>query len=73
MDGFEFFEVLTTEKPDIASKTDVIAVSAHVHQDIIARCLKAGMSDFLPKPVEITNLHEILLRYLNGRNTKNED
>jgi len=73
MDGFEFFEVLSTEKPDIASKTDVIAVSAHVHQDIIARCLRAGMSDFLPKPVEITNLHEILLRYLNGRNTKNED
>ncbi len=73
MDGYEFFEVLKAEKPEVAEKTDVIAVSAHVHQDIIARCLRAGMSDFLPKPVEITNLHEILLRYLNGQKEDGTD
>ncbi|WP_269520613.1 CheR family methyltransferase [Alteromonas sp. BMJM2] len=65
MDGFEFYErfklMQSTGKHE-ASK--VVAVSAHVHNDIIKRCRGAGMIEFLPKPVEISSLFKLLKKYL---------
>lgn len=65
MDGFEFFEHFKTlQAQGKHCETKVIAVSAHVHNDIIEKCLNAGMIDFLPKPVEIEDLYNVLKKHL---------
>lgn len=69
MDGFTFFEEFKKLPGDKLQNTRVVAVSAHVHQDIINRCKQAGMSDFLPKPVEIAKLHGLLEKYLDGKSS----
>ncbi|NMH60016.1 CheR family methyltransferase [Alteromonas ponticola] len=69
MDGFEFFEQFKAQfPPEKAKNTKVIAVSAHVHNDVIEKCRKAGMDNFLPKPVEILDLHRLLKNYLSDEN-----
>ncbi|MDO6477451.1 CheR family methyltransferase [Alteromonas sp. 1_MG-2023] len=69
MDGFTFFEEFKKLPGDKLQNIRVVAVSAHVHQDIINRCKQAGMSDFLPKPVEIAKLHGLLEKYLDGKSS----
>lgn len=65
MDGFEFFERFKLLQAEGSyQQTRVVAVSAHVHNDIIERCLGAGMIDFLPKPVEIEQLFNLLKEHL---------
>ncbi|WP_421134231.1 CheR family methyltransferase [Alteromonas sp. A079] len=65
MDGFEFYERFKLIQSNGKHlETKVIAVSAHVHNDIIKRCLDAGMIEFLPKPVEIKSLFKLLKKHL---------
>ena len=49
--------------------TPVIAVTASEATDTRARCLAAGMDDFLAKPVRAGHLGELLARWLDGRPT----
>lgn len=63
--GFEFFERFKLlQSHHKHENTNVIAVSAHVHNDIIKRCLDAGMIEFLPKPVEIKSLFQLLKKHI---------
>jgi two-component system CheB/CheR fusion protein len=65
MDGFEFYERFKLIQSNGKHlETKVIAVSAHVHNDIIKRCLDAGMIEFLPKPVEIKSLFKLLKKHI---------
>jgi len=65
MDGFEFYERFKLIQSNGEHlETKVIAVSAHVHNDIIKRCLDAGMIEFLSKPVEIKTLFKLLKKHL---------
>lgn len=67
LDGFEFFRRFRTRQIDGAHiNTKVIAVSAHVHDDIIQKCKNLGMNDFLPKPVEIAKLRSMLEKYMDN-------
>ncbi|MCW8109768.1 ATP-binding protein [Alteromonas ponticola] len=69
IDGFEFFERFKHDRATgKRAQTRVIAVSAHVHDDIIEKCLNAGMDNFLPKPVEILELHRLMKTYLCEEN-----
>ena len=45
-------------------KVPVIALTANVFADDRRRCLEAGMSDHLPKPVEIRSLCRVLRQWL---------
>lgn len=65
IDGFEFYDRFKQIQAKGSHKaTEVIAVSAHVHNDIITRCKEAGMIEFLPKPVEIKSLFQLLKKYI---------
>ncbi|MEM7251994.1 MAG: response regulator [Pseudomonadota bacterium] len=45
-------------------RVPIIAISAHVHDETRNACLKAGMDDYLAKPIEQDTLSHILDRYL---------
>lgn len=66
MNGFEFFEAFKKLAQELKrDPSRVIAVTAHVHEDIIERCEKVGMDDFLPKPLELSKLNEVLISHLS--------
>jgi CheY-like chemotaxis protein len=46
--------------------TPIIALTANVMPEDRRRCLDAGMDDFLPKPVKLDDLRNILARWIRG-------
>ncbi|WP_434639064.1 two-component sensor histidine kinase BarA [Klebsiella sp. I138] len=48
-------------------QTPVIAVTAHAFDGQKEKLMKAGMNDYLAKPIEEDKLHSLLLRYQPGR------
>lgn len=42
----------------------IISLSADAMTEVSGRCLEIGMNDFLPKPINITDMHKILLKWL---------
>lgn len=62
MDGFE----ATTQIRALAGaqgQVPIIAMTAHSQIQDRARCLAAGMNDYLVKPIRPDNLHEMLVRW----------
>jgi len=45
----------------------ILALSGNDHPEDRARCLAAGMDDFLPKPLRLATLEAALARWLGGR------
>ncbi len=43
----------------------IIALTAHALSEDRQRCLEVGCTDYLAKPIGITELHDMLARYLN--------
>jgi CheY-like chemotaxis protein len=46
-----------------AAQTTIIAVTAHATEEYRQRCLNVGMNDYLPKPVKLSDLSTILIKW----------
>ncbi len=62
IDGYETTRRLAAIAPDVP----VVGLTAHVGRDERLRCLDAGMSDYLSKPVDADRLASALRRVLDG-------
>ncbi len=70
LDGFDATRVLRErEQAEERARTPVIAITANTAEGVQARCLAAGMDDFLAKPVHLQELETVLRRWLS----KDED
>ncbi len=71
MDGLEATRMIRSGI-QLASSVPVIpiiAMTANTRQSDRARCLEAGMNDYVNKPVEINTLAEVLDKWLPGKKT----
>lgn len=62
MDGYEMLRLL---KRDVALKDiPVIAVTARAMKGDETKCLEAGASDYIPKPINLKNIVSLMLKWL---------
>ena len=74
MDGFEVTRQLRErEKLNDGPRTPVVAITANTAEGVQARCLAAGMDDFLAKPVHLDALETVLRRWLPAEPDPDED
>ncbi len=57
MNGFEASIAIRNSDARINS-IPIIAVTAEMHPDTKAKCIEAGMNDYVPKPIEMDELIE---------------
>lgn len=60
MDGLEATRAIRELEGDAQNKTRIVALTAGAFEEEKDRCLKAGMDEFLTKPVSIQKLKEVL-------------
>ena len=63
LNGFEATRKIRGVEAGRGSHVPVIAMTAHAMKGDRARCIQAGMDDYLPKPVRKPDLHRMLLEY----------
>ncbi len=80
MDGFEASrQIRQLELKNTAKPIPIVAFTANAMQGDREKCLKAGMDDFITKPVKKSDIERILLSYLaakvvaDTKNKKNDD
>ena len=67
MDGYELVQYIRAREQETSTYTPVIAVTANALPGERDRCLKAGMDDYIPKPVDMEVLRHTLCYWLGGR------
>lgn len=68
MDGYQATQILR-QNPRLSS-LPIIALTANAAEQDREKCLAAGMSDFLSKPVLIDDLLDTLTRHIQGREVR---
>ena len=66
MDGFSASESIRSGKAGEAPRNiPIVAMSAHAMAGVKERCAKAGMNDYIAKPVQYVALREVILRTMS--------
>jgi CheY-like chemotaxis protein/anti-sigma regulatory factor (Ser/Thr protein kinase) len=65
MDGYQASQKIRAQES--VNQPYIIALTADAMPDDRAKCLQAGMNDYLTKPVNLAKFEEALIRCLNGR------
>lgn len=74
MDGTEATKVIRQAQDDYYRKLPIIALTANVLDDSRKLFAEAGMSDFLPKPIELKKLEAMLKKWIpESKHQKAED
>ena len=55
--------------PGLRGQVPIVAVTASALEDERERCLAAGIDDYLPKPIRLTDLERVLTAWLSPRGT----
>lgn len=63
MDGYEATQYIRTQLAAPASETPILAMTAHAFGSDIARCIAAGMNDYISKPFKTEDLYSKLIKY----------
>ncbi len=63
MDGIEATKMLIKIQDDLGKFPVIIAMTANAMEEDRKKCLEAGMHDFLPKPVKLEAMQEILKKW----------
>ncbi|QDL94252.1 PAS domain S-box protein (plasmid) [Paroceanicella profunda] len=66
MDGFALASAIRAIEAGGPDRLPIIAVTANALQGEGPRCVAAGMDDFLPKPVDMARLRDVLGRWLGA-------
>ena len=64
MNGFECTALIREREQATGRHHQIIAMTAHVMKGDKARCLAAGMDDYLSKPVQADELFDVVERHL---------
>jgi PAS domain S-box-containing protein len=66
MDGFETTAAIRAHEKPTGGHVPIIAVTAYAMKGDRERCLAAGMDGYLPKPVQLQGLRQLLRKYEEG-------
>lgn len=70
LDGFEATrQIREWETQENRAQTPIIALTAHIMDEHKEKSLKCGMNAHLSKPIEMSELHEILLRWCTQKSS----
>ena len=80
MDGFEATKKirvheleLATRNPQLATRTPIVAMTAHAMKGDRERCLEAGMDEYISKPIKVEKLFGVIEKLVHkSRNNKGE-
>jgi len=65
MDGYEATLYIRDSKNDVLNhKIPIVAMTASTMPEDKARCLECGMDDFIPKPIDIHKLDDVLAEWV---------
>ena len=62
MDGFTATSIIRNELNN--KKIPIIALTAHVLENELARCISKGINDYVIKPIQTPKLIKIIEKYL---------
>jgi CheY-like chemotaxis protein len=63
-DGYQACrEIREWERKEVDSKMPIIALSANVMSDVHDKCMNAGFSDYVTKPVDFIDLSRAMSKF----------
>jgi len=60
VDGFEATRLIRAQQSGSSGRIPIVAMTAHAMKGDRERCLAAGMDDYISKPINISELYELL-------------
>ena len=70
MDGFEATATIREKEKMTGTHIPIIAITAHAMKDYRERCLKAGMDDYISKPIQLEDIVSIIDKWANDGGNK---
>ncbi len=67
MDGYEAVARIRELEKERGRRVPIIAMTAHAMPDDEKKCLRAGMDDYISKPIDSQALLALLARYVHGQ------